>query len=76
MADRRTVQLGFDVEVPGKGTKALLLVGDERCALTYANDPGFGVAKRKKIKANAKIVHEHKWKEVMRGIVSVLCVCV
>ena len=35
----------------------MLIVGDERCCLTYINDPGHGVVKKnKKIQANCELV--------------------
>jgi len=69
--DTRTVRLGFDVSVKrGKEERVahLLLVGDERCCLTYINDPSFGAAKRAGLKPNCKIYQTEQWDMVMRGM--------
>lgn len=74
--DTRTVQLALDVKVKDD-VKSLLLVGDERCCLAYANDPSVGAAKKKKIKANVKIVHaEGGWEVLLTGMMyAVVVVC-
>lgn len=69
--DTRTVMLGFDVPVKrGKEEKVLhlLLVGDERCCLTYINDPSIGEAKRAGVKPNCKLVQTDQWGAVMNGM--------
>lgn len=74
--NRRTVQTGFDVTVPddrdGTVVKPLLVVGDDRCALTYINDPSHGVVRKKGIQANCKLVNSGDWELVMEGRVVVL----
>ena len=70
--DCRTVQLGLDVTVQrgerkSEVTKPLLVVGDERCALTYINDPTRGVAKRKGVQANCKLVCSNDWDMMRNG---------
>lgn len=69
--DTRTVKLGFDVPVMKGRTEQtvnLLLVGDERCCVTYVNDPSVGAAKKAGVKANCKIVQTDQWDAVVAGM--------
>ena len=80
----RTVELELDVVVPRHEgeefigdtvTKPLLLVGDERCALTYVNDPTRGAAKKHRIQPNCRLECSSDREMMLRGNPSI-CDCV
>ena len=82
--DNRTVELELDVVVPRHEnedsvgdtvTKTLLLVGDERCALTYVNDPTRGAAKKHKIQPNCRLEYSNNRDMMLQGNPSI-CDCV